>query len=185
MAASMTDSATTCGAIFTLATRSPASTTEPSNAVKTSSGSSRLTRSSVATRRGARRRGWPGGRPGSGPARDVSGPAPATAKASRSAASSSCSSPGVEQDDRGATQVQLAPPVLSRSARVSRRPFDQRSPPTTRSARQDRPGERSGGRRPGDDPLESHAPGCRIVSRSGRALLRSPAACRQRPSPFR
>ena len=40
---------TTCGATLTLATRSPFSTTWPSNAVKTSSGSIRLSRSSSAT----------------------------------------------------------------------------------------------------------------------------------------
>ena len=81
---------------------------------------------------------------GSRPGRASSSPGPATAVASRSAASSSWSSPGSGNED--ADRISPARPRRAPRGRpaVSRRPFDQRSPGDGQVARQDRPDQARG-----------------------------------------
>ncbi len=146
--ASTVAASTRWGAILTLATRSPFSTTWPSNAVKTSSGSIRLSRSSSAMRTlrtpaaSARRstRLWTGAR--------IVSPGPATAAARRIAASSSCNSPG------SGTSIVTGSPAsavasTARSSGLRRRPLDQRCPEMVRSRARIAPTRRAGARFPG------------------------------------
>ena len=181
-AASTTDASTMWGATLTLATSSPRSTTCPSKTVNTSSGSSRLIRSrsptwTLTTPSAAATRS---SRLSLGPRTSRSGPA--IARARRSAASSSWSSPGSMT-----RTVTGGAGVRGRDARAGRRtPADGPLPSAAR---------RSAGRGPGSAPASdagARRPGVTRSTRtrgrwagraaSGRARPRSRGGCRPPPS---
>ena len=172
---------TTCGATLTLATRSPFSTTWPSNTVKTSSGSSRLSRSSSATC-------------------TLTTPAAAATRSSRlwfgPRTSRFGPGDGLRQADRGVVLVQLAGlghddrdrrsqvgrgRAPAGRPRDSRRPLTSAAPPTVRSRVRTPPASLAGHAPTRSDPLDAHAGPPARQAASGRARPRSRGGCRPPP----